>query len=906
MHEKIANKKTILAAILLAATLVSMMMFTPAKAGVGPFTDRGPRTDQLLMIPYTSPEAAYAALKKGDIEIFDWALTKAQKDEAMTDPNINVAPVEESGIRELDLNNNETISEYPGKPSPMGYPSFRQAVAHCVDKDYIVNIICEGEADRIDVPIPKLGGGYHNPNCTGAMYPYPYDLNAARAKLVADGFVQGTSAPLVSGGDNVRVHPSYFWKHDNPHVGTDIIWNGTAYEWTITNPVSGMMNVSGVPAGSSRYVRLNTPADWTFDPVSNNITVTVQLEICTFLMIEYQSPNPYVGEDLDPIVFYARIDDPWRYGASEHLRDNLLQVGIPVDFRPGDSSFCHDPVMEDLNFHIYSGGWGLGRYPTYLYYLFHTDFWAPGWYNYLNPPCLRPGRGISYEPNSDVILEESYYATTMAAFKKAVQEWQCECYMPRCINIALFSSRGFYGYRNLLGAVNLVGSGPNNELTLLNAYRADGGQKLRVGTNQLPKALNILESQWTYEYVILDRMYHGGISVNPYDLTIDQPWILQDWEQGLWYDPQDGENKTKVTYWLRKDAWFQTPVTGAPDGEVTTQDVLFTASYVGGLPGAWPYSGYKDIHHMNVVDEHTYEVYYDSESMWHVYAATGYPYLPKHIWLQSPLATYQTETFKEGVNFTDASVVDTTKPMVLGHGLKWCTITHGGDTIEVFGNLTAKVNGVWKDCWPLVPCNPPPEKPITAILQGAGSPEGFQLWMDFSALGVTLNPGDTFTVGYWGTGDDTGVTPGSLPWDEIYTSCGQWFMVDVGPTFPEGPFLYNACRTWIWDPLLGEVDWRWKWGPRDGTRGFVEVVPKNDTCCIEVVHAGPRTGFFKIDIYDVVTVAGAYGSQGRYLPSPHWNVGADLAPPECQIDIYDIVTCTGRYGSTFGEPPLDP
>jgi parallel beta-helix repeat protein len=52
----------------------------------------------------------------------------------------------------------------------------------------------------------------------------------------------------------------------------------------------------------------------------------------------------------------------------------------------------------------------------------------------------------------------------------------------------------------------------------------------------------------------------------------------------------------------------------------------------------------------------------------------------------------------------------------------------------------------------------------------------------------------------------------------------------------------------------------------------------------------------KVDIYDIVLAAAAYGSnQG----DPNWNPYADLAPPYGKIDIYDLVTCAYHYGKTW-------
>lgn len=89
-------------------------------------------------------------------------------------------------------------------------------------------------------------------------------------------------------------------------------------------------------------------------------------------------------------------------------------------------------------------------------------------------------------------------------------------------------------------------------------------------------------------------------------------------------------------------------------------------------------------------------------------------------------------------------------------------------------------------------------------------------------------------------------------------------------------------------PALGEVDWRYKW---------LGAEPRT-------LEDPPRSGYWKIDIYDVVMMVRFYRPIGippipsipypRIVPLP----GADLAPPVGRIDIYDIVSATGKYGIT--------
>lgn len=52
----------------------------------------------------------------------------------------------------------------------------------------------------------------------------------------------------------------------------------------------------------------------------------------------------------------------------------------------------------------------------------------------------------------------------------------------------------------------------------------------------------------------------------------------------------------------------------------------------------------------------------------------------------------------------------------------------------------------------------------------------------------------------------------------------------------------------------------------------------------------------KVDLYDAVLIAAAYGSK---VGDPNWNPNADLAPQYGIINIYDAVTMAYHYGETY-------
>jgi len=135
-------------------------------------------------------------------------------------------------------------------------------------------------------------------------------------------------------------------------------------------------------------------------------------------------------------------------------------------------------------------------------------------------------------------------------------------------------------------------------------------------------------------------------------------------------------------------------------------------------------------------------------------------------------------------------------------------------------------------------------------------------------------------VYYWRSGDAMGYYLGGLPWQEILEGCGTHYVVNIDSDYY---FLCNANRHFFLEtPLLGEIDWRWRW----------EETTK------------PRGGYFEINVCDVCKCTAAYCSHGDAIPDPEWFPGADIdATDTGHVGIYDLVIITDNYAKKFGTPP---
>jgi hypothetical protein len=461
-------------------------------------------------------------------------------------------------------------------------------------------------------------------------------------------------------------------------------------------------------------------------------------------------------------------------------------------------------------------------------------------------------------PDLDAVLEDVYFATSLENFAVAVKKATGLIVAKYCINIPLWSNKDFMAYRrNLVGVVNEDWTGLENRYTFLNAYKADdpntpedeSQEPIKMGTVHEPKMLNILFSSWYYDYAVLDRVFTSLTEIEPYNLAVNNPWVAQDWETSTWYDPQDGENKTKVTYWIRKDVFWHAPVTGEAVRQFTAHDVEFTMWYaykwVEDVPRSiW--GALYGIHHTKVVDDFTIEVYFDYQSIW---APPGFgnnvPLLPKDEYLNL-LCTPSTSSFySDGTNITTSTKFIFTDKQVVQ---------------VISGNI---------DGTPLV-------EGIDFEILATGSPHYTHNEIHF----LTNLPEGTVTINYYTqTVDPHGYYLAKYDWTKTFYSIGPYYPASITPG--EGGFaIFKPAPSFFLEtPPLGEIDWKWTW---TGT-------------------TKPRGGYYQVSLYDAVKVLQAYGAQGIGIPDTNWFPGADIDLYDLgHVGLYDAVTVISKYGTKWG------
>jgi ABC-type transport system substrate-binding protein len=335
--------------------------------------------------------------------------------------------------------------------------------------------------------------------------------------------------------------------------------------------------------------------------------------------------DPITGENMAPVLFYIRIDDPERKQAGEWLAAELKALGVPIEGGLAvERSVCSNAVMDTSagEWNVYTGGWSIGRDPDHLTDLFHSKEF--------DPECITGWRGFNYMgfANSTFdywadILKE---ASTFEEVKEAAFMCQ-EIIAEQVAGIFMYGHIGVKSYSvEWTGLVNQVGQGINSWWSTYNMHpvNQEYGGRIEYGIKSDLDTLNVMTAQWEYEWEVLDKIYESVYTNNPYDLSEDWGWLAESWEIED-YVTSTGHDGIKVTFHFVEDALWH------DDVPFTAEDVKFTYEYIEEQGIARYLSAVQFIEDLVVVDDYTLEVYQNTSSYF-AFHYINVPVLPKHIW----------------------------------------------------------------------------------------------------------------------------------------------------------------------------------------------------------------------------------------------------------------------------------
>jgi len=570
------------------------------------------------------------------------------------------------------------------------------------------------------------------------------------------------------------------------------------------------------------------------------------------------------GQPLDPLVFSIRDDDALLKQAGMDLAREMDDAGIPVTKYFDSFASAYTRVMVNRNYHIYTAGWSVSRFPTYLYSWFHSSRWFPGGSNY----------HMSTTPkytDVDTLVEKVWFPASYIDAITAVKNAQYLLTEKYTVIVPLWSSYSFYPYRSdMLSVTNFQAVGIENRYTYLKAWRIGGGP-VRAGVTPPPLEVNQMYSRWAWEESSMNPFMEDFMSNPPYNIIVDQPSLLQDWSSppGTWFD--GAVEKSKLTYWFRDDEqndglgdgdaeWIE-PVTGNVLDDFTPQWLAgggyeFNSWYYASEPASWIYTNYRDIHHIRVYSaERKAEVYMNVKSYWSMYWPYGrLIYAPA--WKQAPLSTPDTKVF--------------TGPIAAGTSLALPYKAQGAP-VEITSIKLVTAN--------------------TFLTEASGANNNdYEMVLGKIKLYTAIPAGESIEVKYWARGVAAGYVPGGLVTGTnvglVWIGAGAFYAREHFPGAGGWTTYTKNPHYWMSTPPTGELDFLWNWNP----------------------GPQPRTGYYAVDILDVIRSTWGLDGTGWAPPTPNWEPGTDLiwpggAQPKGKTTVNDNTLVATDFGKVFGATP---
>jgi ABC-type transport system substrate-binding protein len=353
-----------------------------------------------------------------------------------------------------------------------------------------------------------------------------------------------------------------------------------------------------------------------------------------------EGPN---GEEIE-LRFFARGDDPDRHAMAQILAANLESIGVDVDLiNTTIQPFWEHEIYVQFNYHIFTGGWFLRRDPTSLYYLYLGDYaqaypYTPNYVGYNNSQFDMHAHAMM---NTTTVGDQEIPCTA----KYHVYEMQ-RILMDDVGIIPVFTHAGYGAYKTgWEKVVNTECVGPWGWFTMLNTHRADD-DTIKWGMMKDIDQLNPIHSAWLWDWNILNLVYDSLINVDPYDMSIDKPWMAKNWTMGEW--TYQGKSAIYIEFKLREDMYWhniapkpdrQTPsgaallTSGATNEQVTADDVVFSIYAFRDIEYSWFHYEVADVVYAEEIDPYTVRVYYSAyEPLWVLHLVGGIPIVPKHVW----------------------------------------------------------------------------------------------------------------------------------------------------------------------------------------------------------------------------------------------------------------------------------
>jgi len=337
--------------------------------------------------------------------------------------------------------------------------------------------------------------------------------------------------------------------------------------------------------------------------------------------------DPKTGQPLRTLQLdtLPESTNPVYYGVALHVARQLEKLGIKVDVNAIAAPLHSKKVHQEQNFDMYFVGWtGLGPYPDWVWYFFHSrQDYKGGWNEY----------GVR-NTTLDQLLDKFYYTLELKEAKASLHQVQALLqdilpWVPVATPIGITAVSG--ELKNMVlsrvpGASYPLGTSWLSDLNLYPQATPYGGT-LRVALGQNVGTLNPGTFLWSHEDAVITYVYDFLTMTDPNDVNRIIPRLAESWAVEP-IDVKPGVKGTKVTINLVNNATWQD---GLP---FTADDVNFTIWQAG---KAWRLLRYdsetiRNVYRSEVPNPYTIRVYLNGTSWVYWLDLLGTRPLPKHIW----------------------------------------------------------------------------------------------------------------------------------------------------------------------------------------------------------------------------------------------------------------------------------
>src|SRR6266571_5470516 len=517
--------------------------------GVSPLTTwvpAGPQMDKLLITIYPDEGTEYSTgLLGNQLDLTDWPAPASQRPTINGDSRMYLtAANSEFGMFDIDFNNANNFFGIAGNygadgtSSTAAFISFKQGVAHLIDKVNFIALILGGKAQPIDNSLPPGQGVRHsglelgttNPG-NGANPTGPYSVSYTAANGATGSYnLQGVCNWDIASGQT-----QFGVTHDSTCVSA--FRNG--------NDPAGDDSVGIVKADPTNHDYCDAAVHWALAGLANGISADCSLSThftgtgsITFVVRGDSAPGLALGDALAARMCQLINGNTFSGTCTQInvVHETITQATKDV-FPSCATNACSSP---NLFWNIYTAGWGLTANPDQAQALYNSNFAGVS----TGTPCNGNGDTHGQDYVHFCNTRQDHY-TQMLEFNDSatVGAGQVPAYIAslqvsmdlmgnHTVTIPIWSGANQFGYlKGWTGVNDAKGFGPPNFFTLLNMWNPNPvvPGTIRWGFKQGTATLNPYNFATVWENYIITNTFDGLLAANHDSPTDLFGWMVNGW-----------------------------------------------------------------------------------------------------------------------------------------------------------------------------------------------------------------------------------------------------------------------------------------------------------------------------------------------------------------------------------------